>query len=66
MRAYNKRMILDRRQFLEGLPALLPAGLAASAGEGRKTRFYVFEQYFLEQGSQPGRIHDFFSKAPIR
>jgi len=63
MRAYNKRMILDRRQFLEGLPALLPAGLAASAEEGRKTRFYVFEQYFLEQGSQPGRIHDFFSKA---
>ena len=63
MRAYNKPMILDRRQFLEGLPALLPAGLAASAEEGRKTRFYVFEQYFLEQGSQPGRIHDFFSKA---
>jgi hypothetical protein len=56
-------MILDRRHFLEGLPALLPAGLAASAEEGRKTRFYVFEQYFLEQGTQPGRIHDFFSKA---
>jgi hypothetical protein len=56
-------MILDRRRFLEGLPALLPSGLAASAEEGRKTRFYVFEQYFLEQGSQPGRIHDFFSKA---
>jgi hypothetical protein len=56
-------MILDRRRFLEGLPALLPSGLAASAEEGHKTRFYLLEQYFLEQGSQPGRIHDFFSKA---
>jgi hypothetical protein len=63
MRAYNGPMILDRRQFLEGLPALLPAGLAANAEEGRKTRFYLLEQYFMEQGSQPGRIHDFFSKA---
>jgi hypothetical protein len=63
MRVYNERMILHRRQFLEGLPALLPSGLAASAEEGHKTRFYVLEQYFLEQGSQPGRIHDFFSKA---
>jgi hypothetical protein len=34
-------MILDRRHFLEGLPALLPAGLAASAEEGRKTHFGV-------------------------
>jgi hypothetical protein len=56
-------MILDRRQFLQAIRALLPAGLAGSAAEGRKTRFYVLEQYFLEQGSQPGRIHEFFSKA---
>ncbi len=56
-------MLLDRRQFLEGLPVLLPSGLAAGAGEGRKTRFYVLEQFFLENGTQPGRIHEFFSKA---
>ena len=56
-------MILDRRQFMGGLPALMPAGLAASAAETPRTRFYVFEQYFLEQGSQPARIHEFFSSA---
>lgn len=56
-------MILDRRHFLEAVPALLPAGLFAAPEEGRKTRFYVLEQYFLENGSQLGRIHDFLSKA---
>ena len=30
---YNVRMLLDRRHFLGGLPALMPAGLAASAEE---------------------------------
>jgi len=56
-------MILDRRHFLEGMPALLPSSLFAATEERRKTRFYVLEQYFLENGTQPGRIHDFFSKA---
>ena len=41
----------------------MPAGLVASAEEAPRTRFYVFEQFFLEQGTQPTRIHDFFSKA---
>jgi hypothetical protein len=59
---YNVRMILDRRSFLGGLPALMPAAVAA-ADEPARTRFYVLEQYFLEQGTQPPRIHDFFSKA---
>lgn len=56
-------MLLDRRQFLGGLPALLPSAAAAAEEGGRKTRFYVLEQYFLEQGTQPGRINEFFSKA---
>ena len=56
-------MLLDRRHFLEGLPALMPAALAASAEAAPRTRFYVFEQYFLEQGTQPARINEFFSKA---
>src|ERR1022692_823438 len=60
---YNVRMILDRRQFLGGLPALMPAGLAAIPAEAPRPRFYVLEQYFLEQGTQPARIHEFFSKA---
>ena len=55
-------MILDRREFLSGLPALLPAALEA-AEEGPRTRFYLMEKYDLQQGTQPTRIHDFFSKA---
>jgi hypothetical protein len=55
-------MILDRRRFLGGLPALMPSAVAAADAPGR-TRFYVLEQYFLEQGDQPTRIHDFFSNA---
>jgi hypothetical protein len=54
-------MILDRRSFLGGLPALLPA--VAAADEPARTRFYVLEQFFMEQGDQPTRIHDFFSKS---
>ncbi len=56
-------MILDRRRFLECVPALAPASLLASAEQPRKTRFYVLEQYFMEQGSQPTRLHEFFSKS---
>lgn len=55
-------MILDRRRFLEGMPALVPSAALAAEGEDHKTRFYVVEQFCLENGSQPGRIHDFFSK----
>ena len=56
-------MLLDRRHFLSGMPALVPAALATAADAAPRTRFYVFEQYFLEQGTQPARIHEFFSKA---
>jgi hypothetical protein len=55
-------MILDRRSFLGGLPALLPAA-AAAADEAAPIRFYAVEQFLLDQGAQPTRIHDFFSKA---
>ena len=54
-------MFLDRRQFLSGLPALIPA--AAAPADPPRTSLYAFEQFYLEQGSQPTRIHDFFSKA---
>jgi len=47
-RRYNVRMILDRRGFLSGLPALLPAALEA-AEEGPRTRFYLMEKYDLYQ-----------------
>jgi NIPSNAP protein len=58
-------MLLDRRQFLEGIPALSPSSLLAASDTGNKTSFYVLEQFYLENGSQPGRIHDFFAKALI-
>ena len=57
------RMILDRRGFLSAVPALLAPGAVSGAEAERKTRFYVLEQYQLEQGPQTSRIHDFFSKA---
>jgi hypothetical protein len=56
-------MLLDRRQFLEAAPALLPANVLSAAPEPPKIRFYVLEQFFLQNGSEPGRIHEFFSKA---
>jgi len=58
-------MILDRRAFLEGLPALLPLSAMAAAEQGNKTRYYILEQFYLENGSQPARIHDFFSKTLV-
>jgi hypothetical protein len=56
------RMILDRRGFLSAMPALLASGAVSGAEAGRKTRFYVLEQFQLEQGPQTSRIHDFFAK----
>jgi hypothetical protein len=56
------RMILDRRSFLSAVPALLGPAAVSGAEAERKTRFYVMDQYQLEQGPQTARIHDFFSK----
>ena len=58
-------MILDRRGFISAVPALVASGAVAETGPERKTRFYIVEQYELEQGSQISRIHDFFSKALV-
>ncbi len=56
-------MILNRRQFFSGLPAALPLAAAArTQGQGR-TKFYVLERFFLENGSQPARIAEFFAKS---
>jgi len=56
------RMILDRRGFLSAMPALLAADAVADTATERKTRFYLMEQFQLEQGPQGTRIHEFFSK----
>jgi hypothetical protein len=43
------------------MPAAMPMA-AVAQGRG-KTRFYVVERFFLENGSQPGRLAEFFSKS---
>jgi hypothetical protein len=53
-------VILNRRQFFGAIPAAMP--MAAAAQVKGKTRFYVLERFFLENGSQPGRLAEFFSK----
>jgi hypothetical protein len=58
-------MLLNRRAMMTALPAMVPAAAAMQTEGARKTNFYVLEQYFLENGSQPERIHNFFSKALI-
>ncbi len=53
-------MILNRRQFFGAVPAALPA--VAAAQSQSRTKFYVLERFFLVNGSQPGRLAEFFSK----
>jgi len=43
------------------MPAAVP--LAAAAQTQGKTKFYVLERFFLENGSQPARLAEFFSKS---
>lgn len=57
---YNGVVILNRRQFFGAMPAAMP--MAAAAQTKGKTKFYVLERFFLENGSQPGRLAEFFSK----
>jgi hypothetical protein len=42
--------------------AFVPQAGAAAAGE-KRTRYYLFEQFFLKSGPQLGRIHEFISKS---
>jgi len=56
-------VILNRRQFFGAVPAALPAVAAAQTQEQGRTKFYVLERFFLENGSQPARLAEFFSKS---
>ncbi len=58
---YNDGVILNRRQFFGAVPAVLPA--VAAAQSPSRTKFYVLERFFLENGSQPARLAEFFSKS---
>lgn len=41
------------------------AGTGAQAATTGKPKYYVFEQFFLENGTQPARFHEFCSKGLI-
>jgi hypothetical protein len=58
-------MILDRRSFMEGVPMLTMAGMSAQGEAPKKSRYYVLEQFFMENGPQPGRFHEFCSKGLV-
>jgi len=51
---------MNRRSFLFTMGGMTMTTTAAAAPG--KTRFYTLQQFFLEQGSQVTRIHDFWSK----
>ncbi|MBA3976282.1 MAG: hypothetical protein C0504_18905 [Candidatus Solibacter sp.] len=60
---YDGVVILNRRQFFGAMPAAMP--MAAAAQSTNRTKYYVLERFFLENGSQPGRLAEFFSKSLI-
>ena len=48
-----------------GIGSLPLSGSAQSAGEAGKTRIYLLETFYLKNGTQPGRIHEYLSKAAL-
>jgi len=55
---------MDRRSFVGvmGGMTLMNANQAGAAGP-QKTKYYVLENFFLKNGSQPGRMNDFMREA---
>ena len=48
-----------------GIGSLPLSGSAQSAGEAGKTRIYLLETFYLKNGTQPGRIHEYLGKAAL-
>ena len=44
---------------------MLTMARPAGADEEKGTRFYLLESFTLRQGTQPGRLHDYLSKAAL-
>jgi hypothetical protein len=58
------KKLMRRRGFLHtigGAGMFVPS--FAAAAETRRTGIYMLNQYHLRAGSQPGRVHEFFSKS---
>jgi len=58
---YNRRV--ERRTFLATLASA--AALPAAERSPMKTRYFAIENYELNNGTQPARIHEYFSKHRI-
>ena len=54
---------MNRRVFLAGTAYI--AAAAQLPFRPRKRRVFVFEQYMLRNGTQPGRIHDYLSRTAV-
>jgi hypothetical protein len=59
-------MKMNRRQLAGTLAGIAAASRAARGADGdRRSRFYVLERYHLQQGTQPGRMHEWFRNGLI-
>src|SRR5664279_5196357 len=56
---------MDRRHFFATMGSLAAAAPSEGAAGEKRTRYYVLEQHFLKNGSQPQRMQEFFSKSVI-
>jgi hypothetical protein len=56
--------MIDRRTFMGGLSGLGFLGVSPAA-EAAKRRVFVFEQYFLKNGTQAGRFHEYVQKTAL-
>ena len=61
---------MQRRSFLgmlgaAGAAGMLPVLQAGGAETEKRTRFYAFDRFYMRQGTQPARLHEYFSKAVL-
>ena len=54
---------MQRRSFLT--TAALGGAAPLAAAEGTRTGFYVLERYYMRQGTQPGRLHDWLRESLV-
>jgi hypothetical protein len=67
MRGERRNKIVDRRSFfgLMGGMGMMAAGRPAGAAGENRIGFYMLETFYLQQGSQVARMHDYFSKLAL-
>jgi NIPSNAP len=54
---------MERRTFMEIMGgSVMSSAASGSAAAGQKTKLYILHQFFLKNGMQLGRMHDYFGK----